>query len=120
MSYKKLNQININCDSFLSNVKFSNPISNPNSGNNRNISSPNNRNISSANNRNISNPNSSNNRNISSPNNRNNRNISYNLKKSSNNYLVNNIENESPNICFSNNKAALCKDNIKDNKSCCC
>ena len=103
MSYKKLNQININCDSFLSNIKFSNPIYSPNSSNNRNISSPN----------------SSNNKNISSPNNRNNRNISYNVN-SGNNYMVNNIENESPNICFSNNKAALCKNIIKENKSCCC
>ena len=103
MSYKKLNQININCDSFLSNIKFSNPISSPNNSNNRNISSPN----------------SINNRNISSPNSSNNRNISYNVK-SGNNYMVNNIENESPNICFSNNKAALCKNIIKENKSCCC
>jgi hypothetical protein len=114
MSYKKLNQININCDSFLSNIKFSNPISSPNSSNNKNISSPN-----SSNNKNISSPNNRNNRNISSPNNRNNRNISYNVN-SGNNYMVNNIENESPNICFSNNKAALCKNIIKENKSCCC
>jgi hypothetical protein len=97
MSYKKLNQININCDSFLSNIKFSNPISIPNSSNNRNITGPNNRNITGPNNRNIS----------------------YNVKNG-NKYLVGNIENESPNICFSSNKAGLCKNIIKDNKSCCC
>lgn len=81
MSYKKLNQINTNTDSFLSNIKFSNP----NSINN----------------------------------NRRNRNSSCNAT-SDKHYLLYNIQNESANICFSNNKAVLCKDIIKDNKSCCC
>ena len=81
MSYKKLNQINNNTDSFLSNIKFSNPdVIN---------------------------------------NNRRNRNSSCNIT-SDKHYLLYNIQNESSNICFSSNKAALCKDIIKDNKSCCC
>jgi hypothetical protein len=79
MSYKKLNQININNDSFLSNIKFTNP----------NI-----------------------------------HNKTINIKNSSCNivsdkhYISYNTEYESTNIC--NNKSTICKDNIKNNKSCCC